>query len=111
MDFFELNILYQTRSSLSEIEDDEDDDVLKKVRLNNDGDGEFKTDVGFFNLMADPIMHLEPCYLLTKDGSTKKYFTVVVFESGNSVYAIGKPESVYKKLCDYMDNLNEDEKE
>jgi len=105
MDFFELNILYQTRSSLSEFDDDEDDDVLKKVRLNNDGDGEFKTDIGFFDLTLDPIMHLEPSYLLTKDGTTKKYFTVVVFESGNSVYAIGKPESVYKKLCDYMQNL------
>ncbi len=46
MDFFELNILYQTRSSLSEFDDEEDDDVLKKVRLNNDG-GEFKTDIGF----------------------------------------------------------------
>jgi len=110
MDFFELNILYQTRSSLSEFDDEEDDDVLKKVRLNNDGDGgEFKTDVGFFNLIADPIMHLEPSYLLTKDGSTKKYFTIVVFESGNSVYAIGKPESVYKKLCDYMNGLDENE--
>jgi hypothetical protein len=110
MDFFELNILYQTRSSLSEFDDEEDDDVLKKVRLNNDGDGgEFKTDVGFFNLIADPIMHLEPSYLLTKDGSTKKYFTIVVFESGNSVYAIGKPESVYKKLCDYMNNIDENE--
>jgi hypothetical protein len=108
MDFFELNILYQTRSSLSEFDDEEDDDVLKKVRLNNDG-GEFKTDIGFFNLMADPIMHLEPSYLLTKDGSTKKYFTIVVFESGNSVYAIGKPESVYKKLCDYMNGLDENE--
>lgn len=110
MDFFELNILYQTRSSLSEFDDEEDDDVLKKVRLNNDGDGgEFKTDLGFFNLIADPIMHLEPSYLLTKDGSTKKYFTIVVFESGNSVYAIGKPESVYKKLCDYMNNIDENE--
>lgn len=110
MDFFELNILYQTRSSLSEFDDEEDDDVLKKVRLNNDGDGgEFKTDLGFFNLIADPIMHLEPSYLLTKDGSTKKYFTIVVFESGNSVYAIGKPESVYKKLCDYMNNIEENE--
>jgi hypothetical protein len=108
MDFFELNILYQTRSSLSEIDDEEDDDVLKKVRLNNDGDGEYKTDVGYFDLMVDPIMHLEPGYLLSKDGNTKKYFTIVVFESGNSVKALGKPDSVYKKLRDYNDNLPED---
>ncbi len=104
MDFFELNILYQTRSSLSDFDDEEDDDVLKKVRLNNDGDGEFKTDTGYFDLTADAIMHLEPAYLLTKDGTTKKYFTIVVFESGNSVYALGKPESVYKKLCEYKAN-------
>lgn len=107
MDFFELTILYQTKNSLSEYEDDDDDDVLKKVRMNNDGDGEFKTDTGYFDLSIDAIMHLEPRYLLTKDGSTKKYFTVVVFESGNSVNALGKPESVYKKLCDYHDNKKE----
>lgn len=111
MDFFELNILYQTRSSLLIKDDDEDDEVLKKVRLNNDGDGEYKTDVGYFDVMTDPVVQLEPSYLLTKDGSTKKYFTIVTFASGNSVYAIGKPENVYKKMCDYNESLPEDDKE
>lgn len=110
-DFFEINILYQTTSMIEpSLDNDDDDEVMKKIRFTDDG-GEFKTDMGYFDLQIDPVMKLIPRYLCSKDGTTKKYFTEIIFESEQVAYAVGKPDSVLKKLKDYMESLPDPEKE
>ena len=103
MEMFEITILYQSTYTLLDEYEDLDEDSVVKIRMRNDEGGEFKTDTGYFDLATDPIMHLYPKHLFSKDGNTKKYYTEIIFESGNHAYALGKPETVYKKLKEYLE--------
>lgn len=94
-EWFEIQVIYLPTSFLSE-EEDERDPLLKKLKMKAEGEEEYKTDTGFFNIVVDPIMHLTPGYLIME--GVKRYFTTVVFESGNSVTAVGKPERIFKDL-------------
>ena len=84
-------------------EEDEEDPVLKKIRLQSAGvNDDYETEFAYFNLIADPIMHLFPMSLLAKDYKNKKSLTLIVFESGNTATAIGKPDDVFKELTEFI---------
>ena len=40
--------------------------------------------------------------MLPKNAKYKKYYSEVVLESGNIIFAVGKPESVMKLLMEYL---------
>lgn len=99
--WFEVEVIYTSTHSIDE--EDERDPLLKSIELKASGDTKYKTDVAFFNLGIDPISQLAPAYL--KDGDFKKYYTIITFESGNIVTAVGKPERIYRQLEEYVKSL------
>jgi hypothetical protein len=95
--WFEVEVLYMPTNTTN-IEDDEDKDFyLQKLKLGLDN---YYVDKGFIDLAKDPVMHLVPGYLV--GDNFKKYFTTIIFESGNSVMASGKPEKIKKQLKEFL---------
>ena len=83
--------------------EDDEDDVLKRIRMSNMGmvDG-YEVDIAYLNIVNDPIVGMLPCCLLPKNAKNKKYYTELILESGNVVFAVGKPDAIFEKLCEFM---------
>lgn len=100
--WFKIQIIYPLNSSLDESEISE----VEAIRLRNEGLlDDYETDIGVFNLANDPITHITPKAFIPKGKTNKKYYSEIVFESGNVVLALGKPESVYDKILEYHRSL------
>lgn len=97
--------MFTISSEVGHVIDDEDEDpLLKRIRLENAGLEQYETEWAYFNILIDPIMHLMAGCYLPKDGKNKKSYTLVVFESGNTVTAVGKPEDIYKDLVAFLES-------
>ena len=105
--WFKIQTIYAITSSLQQYEnvndEDDEDDVLKRIRMSNMGmvDG-YEVDTAYLNIVCDPIVGMLPCCLLPKNAKNKKYYTELILESGNVVFAVGKPEAIFEKLCEFM---------
>ena len=109
LNWFKVLIIYPITSELDSNEELSD---VEKIQLRNEGILEgYETDFGYYNLIEDPIRSVNPKVFLPKDNTkemvrkNKKYFSEIVFASGDVVYAVGKPDSIYDKLNDYVDKL------
>lgn len=104
--WFKIPIIYPVTSDfLTEEEISE----IDRIKLNNEGLlGDFETDIGYFNLVKDPIVMLMPKCFIPKDKVNKKFYTELIFASGMVAYALGKPTSVYEAFCKYIDDLPSD---
>jgi|TARA_R110000868_G_scaffold77684_1_gene222305 hypothetical protein len=104
--WFKIHSIYAVTSTLQQYEsteEDDEDDVLKRIRLNNMGlVDDYEIDVAYINIVSDPIVGMLPCCLLSKRAKNKKYYTELILESGNIIFAVGKPETIFEKLCDFM---------
>jgi len=88
---------FLTNEELSEVD---------RIKLNNEGILEdFETTDGYYNLSNDAICQLNPKCFVPKGKTNKKYYTEIIFESGNIVYALGKPATVYDAINSYVDSL------
>lgn len=96
MEFFKIDIIYPVTSGLIEGEE-----LTEMERLTYHLKDGYKVDSGYWDLISDPICQLNPRCFIPKDGENNKYFTEVVFLSGNLAYAVGKPDSVLIKINDY----------
>ena len=101
MELFKVDIIYGFTNSL--YHEDEELDELDRIRLGED----YTIDAGYFNLLADPIVQINPKCLIPKGKVNKKYFSQVVFQSGNVSYTAGKPETLYKTLQEYIEKLGD----
>jgi hypothetical protein len=107
--WFKVRVMFPVTSSIEghNIEDEDEDPVLRKIRLEQAGVTDNETEWAYFNIVADPIMHLMAGSYLPKDGKNKRSYTLIVFESGNSVTAVGKPEEIFKDLIEFMSKIPE----
>lgn len=105
--WFEIEVIYPVITQLDEA--DEMDDKLREIQLKNTGESKYKKSIAYFNLGVDPIMHLVPMFLTDED--YRGFYTEVVFESGNSITAVGKPSVIYQKFKDFVASLPEEPKE
>jgi len=98
--WFKIKVMYPITTNAEGISLDEEDEdpVLKRIRLQEAGVEDYDTEFAYFNIIADPIMHLMAGAYLPKDAKNKRNYTLIVFESGNSVTAVGKPDDVFKEL-------------
>ena len=94
---FKIDIIYPITTTLTEGEE-----LTEVERLTNHLEDGHETEVGYWDLTADPIAQLNPRCFLPSNGKNKKYFTEVVFLSGNVSYAVGKPDAVWQKVSDYL---------
>ena len=99
MELFKVDIIYPFSNSL--YDESEELDELDRIRLGED----YTIDTGYFNLLLDPIVQINPKCLIPKGKTYKKYFSQVVFQSGNVSYAAGKPEVMNKILEAYIEKL------
>jgi len=107
INWLKLPIIYPITSDFLT---DEELSEVDRIQLNNVGLLEdFETTDGYYNLSNDAICQLNPkCFVpKSKDGErkNKKYYTEIIFESGNIVYALGKPVTVYEAINSYVDSL------
>jgi len=104
--WFKVQCIYPITSSLNqydEYKEDEEDEVLKNIRMKDmDITDGYEIDFAYLNLMIDPIVSILPCCMLPKNAKYKKYYSEVVLESGNIIFAVGKPEAVMKLLMEYL---------
>jgi hypothetical protein len=101
MELFKIDIIYPFTNSL--YTEDEELDELDRIRLGE----EYTIDSGYFNLLNDPIVQINPKCLVPKGKSNKKYFSQVIFQSGNVAYVNGKPDVLFGKLQEYMIQLGD----
>lgn len=102
--WFEIDIIYPVITQLEEA--DEMDEKLREIQLKNTGETKYKKSTAYFNLGVDPMMHLIPVFLTDED--YRGFYTEVVFESGNTVTAVGKPSVIYQKFKDFVAGLPEE---
>lgn len=102
--WFRIKVMYPVNSGIEGInlEDEDEDPVLRKIRLEQLGIEDYEIEYAYFNIIADPIMHLMAGAYLPKNGKNKRNYTLVVFESGNSVTAVGKPIDIWEELMKFM---------
>lgn len=105
LNWFKLDVLYKVTSGLYEEELSEVDEIRLKAERLIDGDG-YEKDTAYFSLGTDTIIRITPMCFVPKGGKNKKFYSEVVFQSGDIVFADGKPSDVYEKLNKYYDELD-----
>jgi hypothetical protein len=106
LNWFKLDVLYKVTIGFDE---DEELSEVDKIRLKAEGlvhGDSYEKDEAIFSLAEDTIIRVEPRAFIPKGGKYKKFYSEVIFKSGDVVFADGKPVDVYKKLNEYYDSFN-----
>jgi len=100
--WFKIPIIFPITSGFASKEDLSEIDIIK---MKNEGleNQDVETDMGFYNLVNDPICQLNPKCFIPKGKFNKKYYTEIIFASGDKVYALGRPSSVYEAINKYTE--------
>lgn len=101
MEGLKIDIIYPITTNLTEGEE-----LSEVERMQNHLTDGYETDTGIWDLTLDPIHQLNPRCFIPSNGKNKKYFTEVVFASGNISYAVGKPLTVEAKIDEYLKLTN-----
>jgi len=104
--WFKVKVIYPITKKPNGLElDYEDrDPALEKAGYYDGLEEGYETEYAYFNLIADPIMHLMAGSFKPNEKSNKRNYTLIVFESGNSVQAVGKPDDIFKELMEFIAN-------
>lgn len=94
MELFRVEIVYSITTSLN----DDGVDELDAIRIGDDG---FLTDFGYWDIVNDPIMQISPKCIVPKGKTYRKFFSEVLFQSGNIGLAVGKPDALIKLIETY----------
>jgi hypothetical protein len=105
--WFKIKVIYPITKKPNGIELDYEDRDPVLERAGHYNDDEYEMDYAYFNLIADPIMHLMAGSFKPNEKSNKRNYTLIVFESGNSVQAVGKPDDVFLELIEFMKGLSD----
>lgn len=108
LNWFQLEVLYKVTSGI--FEEDEELSEVDLIRLKAEGlmNGDsYEKDTAIFSLGEDTVIRVEPRAFIPKGGKNKKYYSEVIFKSGDVVFADGKPSEVYSKLNEYYTKISE----
>ena len=107
--WFKIEVIYPLNNALG---GDEEINEIDLIRLKSEGlVEEYESDIAIFNLSNNTISQLNPRCFIPKGKINKKYYTEIVFENGDFVFADGKPEFVYGKVNEYLLTLPSSKKE
>lgn len=95
-------IVTSAPEGFNQSQDEEEDEIVRRARLSEAGAETIEIETGIFDIATDPVMHLIPGCFVPKGKNNKRNYTTVIFESGNSVSAVGKPEDVQKDLDEFL---------
>jgi hypothetical protein len=105
LQWFKIQVIYPVTSGLNH--DEDEDSELRRIRLKQiDSDG-YERDYAYLNLSEDPIANILPSCFAPKDRQNKVYISELIMQSGNVITAVGKPESIYNALLEYVNSLPE----
>jgi len=106
LQWFKIQCIYPLTTSLFSGEnEDEEDETLKRIRLESMESDGYGRAFAYLNLGEDSITNLIPGCFIPKGKSNKVYFTEIVLASGRIVFASGKPDGIYEKLNEYVSVL------
>lgn len=103
--WFQLSIIYPLSSNF---DSDESISEVDQIKLRNEGlldDDEVEIGTGYYNLARNAISQLNPKCFVPKGKMRKRFYTEVVFDDGDVIYANAKPSDVYDKLGEYYLSL------
>jgi hypothetical protein len=101
LNWFKLDVLYKVTSGIFEEEELSEVDLIRlKAEGLMDGDS-YEKDTCIISLGEDTIIRVEPRAFIPKGGKNKKFYSEVIFKSGDVVFAESKPTEVYNKLNEY----------
>lgn len=101
--WFKIDIIYPLNSGF---ESNEELSEIDAIRLKAEGIlDDYETGVGIYNLSVSTIANLTPKCFVPKGKTNKKYYTEIVFDTGDFAFALGKPEFVYDKINEYYNSL------
>jgi hypothetical protein len=96
-DLFKIKEIFPITSRISA--DDEDSEELSEVdRITHSLELGYEIDWGYWDVVSDPIFQMHPRCVIKKGNTNKKYYTEVVFQSGNIAYAACKPDDLMREL-------------
>lgn len=104
LNWFKIDVLYKLAYGF----DGEEPNEVERIQLKNEGlfnGDEYEKDTCIVSIVKDPILRIEPRAFVPKGKTNKKYYSEIIFESGNVVFADGKPVDVYEKLNNYYNTL------
>jgi len=105
LNWFKLEVLYKVTIGF---DDDQELSEVDLIRLKSEGlmDGDsYEKDLAIISLGEDTIIRVEPRGFIPKGGKYKKFYSEVIFKSGDVLFAEGKPVEVYQKLNEYYRTL------
>jgi hypothetical protein len=105
--WFKVKVFYPITKKPNGLElDTEDRDwKLEQAGYYKDEEYGYETEYAYFNLVSDPIMHLMAGSFKPSKTENNRNYTMIVFESGNSVTAIGKPIDIFEELITFTETL------
>jgi hypothetical protein len=103
LQWLKLDVLFPIQSGL----DNEEISEIDTIRLKSEGieDG-FEVGTAYCNVGNDPIVQINPRCFIPKGKQNRKYYSEIVFQSGTIIYGLGKPDVIYQKLSDYVDQFD-----
>jgi hypothetical protein len=107
--WFKIEVIYPLNNALG---GNEEPDEIDLIRMRSEGlVDDYEIDIAIFNLSNNTISQLNPKCFVPRGKTNKKYYTEIVFENGDFVFALGKPEHVYSKVNEYLLTLPTSKKE
>lgn len=101
LNWFEIEVYYPIDASLFE-----DSELSEIERLTAGVIEGYETGVAYFNLAQSQVQSILPkCFIPKGKKQNKKFYSEIVFIDGSIALAIEKPNDVYKRLDEYLDNL------
>ena len=103
LQWLKLDVLFPIQSGL----DNEEISEIDTIRLKSEGieDG-FEIGTAYCNIGHDPIVQINPRCFIPKGKQNRKYYSEIVFQSSTIVYGIGKPDVIYSKLSEYVNQFD-----
>lgn len=102
---FKVKIIFPVTNKISEDEVDEEEiSETDRITMKNDGlEYGYEFGWGYWDLLKDSILQINPRCVLKKGASNKKYYSEVVFESNSIAYSAHKPEELFELLIKFKE--------
>lgn len=101
-DGLKLKIIFPITTKLDDGSEESEADEIQKIQAGLQNGDEYETEFGIYDIVLNPIIHLNPKCFIPKGKDQKKYYTQIVFQSEHVVCADGKPEKVYGIIQEYL---------
>lgn len=112
IEWFKIKVIYPTSTRLTDDEVGADDELSETDRLTlKHLELGYETGEAFWDLALDPITQASPRCVIKKGESRKRYFTEVVFQSGNIAFANCKPDELQTLIKDFLSKLPQEDPE